>query len=67
MAAFNVITEAVLFRKVMMGLLSRGSVQSYFYPFERLGINGHVRFFTFGVVPPSEATPFGSKLYAELS
>ena len=30
---------AVLCRKVMMGLLSRGSVQSYFYLFEGLGIN----------------------------
>ena len=26
----------------MMGLLSRGSVQSYFYLFEGLGINSHV-------------------------
>jgi hypothetical protein len=26
----------------MMGLLSRGSVQSYFYLFEGLGINSHI-------------------------
>jgi hypothetical protein len=26
----------------MMGLLSRGSVQSYFYLFEGLGINSHM-------------------------
>ena len=43
---------AVLCRKVMMGLLSRGSVQSYFYLFEGLGINSRL---TALLMPPTNA------------